>query len=73
LTVLLPQAAHVTRVNSVLRNQAPMNAVMSMGDLLIAYAAAYALMGNYSGGGGQNIRAELMAIARAILRRAGLA
>jgi hypothetical protein len=72
LTVLLPQAAHIARVNSVLRNQAPMNAVMTMGDLLIAYAAAYALMGNYSGGGEQKIRAELMAIARAILRRVGL-
>ena len=72
LTVLLPQAAHIARANNVLRSQASMNATITMGDLLIAHAAAYALMGNYSGGGGQNIRAELMAIARAILRRAGL-
>jgi hypothetical protein len=29
-------------------------------------------MGNYSGGGEHKIRAELMAIARAIFQRAGL-
>jgi hypothetical protein len=72
LAVLLPQAAHVKRVNSVLRNQAPVGARMETGDLLIAYAAAYALMGNYCGGGETNIRAELMAIARATFQRAGL-
>src|SRR6266700_3724963 len=47
LTVLLPQAAHIQRVNSVLRNQAPKYAIMTAPDLLAAYAAAYALMGNY--------------------------
>jgi len=72
LTVLLPQSAHIKRVNSVLRNQAPMGAVMSTPDLLATYAAAYALMGNYCGGGEQRIQSELMAIARAIFRRAGL-
>jgi len=51
LTVLLPQAAHIQRVNSVLRNQAPKYAAMAAADLLAAYAAAYALMGNYCGGG----------------------
>ena len=71
LTVLLPQAAHIQRMNSLLRNQAPRDAVMPAADLLMAYAAAYALMGNYCGGGEQRIRAELMAIARAILRYAG--
>ena len=72
LTVLLPQSAHIARINSVLRNQAPKFAVMRHQELLAAYAAAYALMGNYSGGGEQRIQAELMAIARAILRHAGL-
>jgi hypothetical protein len=72
LTVLLPQAAHIQRVNSVLRNQAPVAAAMSGADLLAAYAAAYALMGNYCGGGEQRIRTELMAIARAVFRWAGL-
>lgn len=72
LTVLLPQAAHIRRVNSVLRNQAPKHAVMPASDLLAAYAAAYRLMGNYCGGGEQRIREELMAIARAIFRWAGV-
>jgi len=72
LAVLLPQAAHIRRVNSVLRNQAPKYAVIGAADLLAAYAAAYALMGNYCGGGEQRIQAELMAIVRAILKHAGL-
>jgi len=72
VTVLLPQAAHIQRVNSVLRNQAPKYAAMGTPDLLAAYAAAYGLMGNYCGGGEQRIRAELMATARAILRHGGL-
>jgi hypothetical protein len=72
LTVLLPHAAHIQRVNSVLRNQAPKYAVMPTADLLAAYAAAYSLMGNYCGGGERRIQAELMAITRAILRHAGL-
>ena len=72
LTVLLPRAAHIKRINSVLRNQAPMQAVMPIADLLTAYASAYALMGNYSGGGEQRIKAELLAIARATFHRAGL-
>jgi len=72
VTVLLPQAAHIKRVNSALRNQAPQNTVMPWADLLSAYAAAYALMGNYCGGGEHRIRAELMAIARAIFERGGL-
>jgi hypothetical protein len=72
LTVLLPHAAHIRRVNSVLRNQAPKYAVMPIADLLAAYAGAYALMGNYCGGGEQRIQGELMAVARAILRWAGL-
>ena len=72
LTVLLPQSAHIKRVNSVLRRQAPMDAIMPAPDLLAAYAAAYSLMGNYCGGGEQRIQSELMAVARAIFRRAGL-
>lgn len=72
LTVLLPQAAHIKRINSVLRNQAPGGAVMPTADLLTAYASAYSLMGNYCGGGAKNIMAELMAIAKAIFRRGGL-
>jgi hypothetical protein len=72
LTVLLPQAAHIKRINGVMRNQAPMGAVMPANTMLISYASAYSLMGNYSGGGEHKIMAELMAIARAIFKRAGL-
>lgn len=72
LTVLLPQAAHIKRVNGVLRNQAPKGAVMPTPDLVAAYAAAYALMGNYCGGGEQRIQTELLAIARTIFKYAGL-
>ena len=71
-TVLLPQSAHIRRINSVLRNQAPQDAAMPISELLNAYASAYSLMGNYSGGGEEKIRAELMAIARTIFKRAGL-
>ena len=70
--VLLPQAAHIRRVNSVLRTEAPVAAVIPAGELLTTYQSAYSLMGNYCGGGEQQIRAELMAVARAIFRRAGL-
>jgi len=71
-TVLVPQAAHILRINSVLRNHAPMYASTTHQDLLTSYAAAYALMGNYCGGGAQRIQDELMAIARAMFRYAGL-
>jgi len=73
LTVLLPQAAHIARINSVLRNQAPKYAAIPHQELLTAYAAAYSLMGNYCGGGEHRIQAELMAIARAVFQHAGLA
>jgi hypothetical protein len=72
LTVLLPQAAHIKRINSALRLEAPMHASMPAGDLLTAYASAYSLMGNYCGGGEQRVQEELMAIARAIFRWANL-
>jgi hypothetical protein len=61
----------VQRTVSSRQNPAPHQAV-STADLLNSYSAAYALMGNYCGGGEQRIQAELMAVARAILRHAGL-
>lgn len=71
VTVLLPLAAHIQCASSSGRNQAPQQADRA-GDLLSSYAAAFALMGNYCGGGEQRIQAELVAIVRAILRYAGL-
>lgn len=71
LTVLLPLTAHIQRTINSRRNHAPQQAVLAA-DLLSSYAAAFALMGNYCGGGEERIRAELVAVARAILRYAGL-
>jgi hypothetical protein len=72
LTVLLPQVAQIRRINSIMRNQASMGAALPAQALLTTYASAYSLMGNYSGGGEEKIRTELMSVARAIFRRAGV-
>jgi hypothetical protein len=72
VAVLLPQAAHIRRINSIIRSEAPMGGVIPAHQLLMTYESAYSLMGNYCGGGEHKIRAELMAIVQAILRRAGL-
>jgi hypothetical protein len=72
LAVLLPQTAHVGRINSVLRNRAPMHVALKAPELLSAYASAYWLVGDYCGSGEQKIKAELMAIVRATLHRGGL-
>jgi hypothetical protein len=72
LTVLLPPTAHIGRINSALRNQAPMRVELRASDLLSAYASAYSLVGDYCGGGEQKIKIELMAIVRATLHRGGL-
>jgi hypothetical protein len=67
LCVLLPERAHIGRINSMLRRHAPMGVTMSPRDLLAAYAEAYELMGDYCGGGEKLIRTELLAIVRATL------
>jgi hypothetical protein len=71
VAVLLPQHAHIQRAKTVC-NHASKQAPRTAADMLSAYAASCAFIGNYSGGGEQRIREELMAIARAILRCAGL-
>jgi hypothetical protein len=71
VAVLMPQHTHIQGINSA-RKQAPNNTAMTAAEVLSAHAASYALIGNYCGGGEQRIREELMAIARAILRYAGL-
>ena len=72
ICVLLPERAHIGRINSVLRNQNPTNVRATTNELLRAYQDAYALVGDYSGGGEANIRKELMAIVSVIFRMAGL-
>lgn len=71
LCVLLPYAAHQKRINSILRAQNPSGMVVDFTTLKAAYADAYALMGDYCGGGERAIRQELLAIVDAIFRIAG--
>ena len=70
--VLLPSAAHSERVNSILQHQNPAAMKVTADDLRRAYGDAYAMMGNYCGGGEAAIRRELMAIVEAVFRDAGL-
>jgi hypothetical protein len=72
LAVLLPEAAHINRINSILRNQAPKHAVLKRKEMLGAYRCAYELMGDYSGGGERNVINELIAIVETTLDLAGL-
>ena|SRR5690242_7914188 len=71
VAVLLPQHAHIQRANSVCNRGSKQPAITAT-DMLSAHAASCAFIGNYSGGGEQRIREELMAIARGILRCVGL-
>lgn len=68
LCVLLPAEAHLGRINSILRNQAPIGGVLSVQALLAAYSDAYATVGDYCGGGERKIRRELLDIVRATFR-----
>ena len=72
LCVLLPERAHIGRINSVLRNQNPTAVTVTSQDLRHAYADAYALIGDYCGGGEANIKRELLDIVAAVFRLAGL-
>lgn len=51
LCVILPRAAHVARINNILRNRNPSRYSATASELLTAYKEAYELVGNYSGGG----------------------
>ena len=72
LSVLLPRAAHVERINNVLRNRNPSRYTASGDELLSAYQEAYSLVGDYSGRGAQNIKNELVAIVKATFRQLGV-
>jgi len=62
LCVLLPERAHVGRVNSILRRENPTRYQANRKELRKAYAEAYSMIGNYCGGGEAAIRKELMGI-----------
>lgn len=68
LCVLLPEAAHIGRINSVLRREVPIGRTWSAHTLLAAYAEAYNLIGDYCGGGERQVCAELVAIVRATFK-----
>jgi hypothetical protein len=72
ICVLLPERAHIGRVNSVLRVQNPINVSVTPSYLHRAYRDAYALIGNYCGGGEAQIKHELVAIVEAIFLTSGL-
>jgi hypothetical protein len=70
--VLMPYSAHQKRVNSVLRAENPVKYEAHPKELLRAYCEAYALIGNYTGGGESEIRNELVAIVKALFESAGI-
>lgn len=72
ICVLLPERAHIGRINSILRYENPLRLSATSADLLPAYRRAYALMGNYCGGGEAMIREELMAIVTTTFKLAGV-
>ena len=71
LCVLIPEWAHVERVNSVLNYSNPRGVEVKPADLRSAYESAYSLIGNYCGGGDIAIRIELMSIVNAVFTLAG--
>ena len=68
LCVLLPERAHIGRINSMLRTLAPLSATLTPRGLLSAYSEAYDLIGDYCGGGERLIKSELLGIVRATFR-----
>lgn len=72
LCVLLPERAHVGRVNSVLRTANPSGVTVNASQLRSAYQDAYAMIGDYTGGGEANIARELRAIVDATFRGLGI-
>jgi len=72
ICVLLPERAHIGRINSILRAQNPIGMSATASDLRRAYRDAYALLGDYCGGGEVEIRRELIAIVEAVFKSFGL-
>jgi len=68
LCVLLPERAHIGRINSVLRRYAPLGMILTPRSLLDAYREAYDLVGDYCGGGELMIKRELVGIVKGTLR-----
>jgi hypothetical protein len=72
LCVLLPERAHIGRINSVLNSQNPHGVLVTSKDLRAAYRAAYDLVGNYCGSSEEQIKRELLAVVGATFKMVGL-
>jgi hypothetical protein len=72
LCVLIPERAHVGRVNSILRRENPTRYQATGPELRRAYAEAYATIGDYCGAGEENIRKELLSIVNAQFQKLGV-
>jgi hypothetical protein len=68
LCVLLPERAHIGRINSILRSLVPLREFATPRQLLDAYSEAYGMVGDYCGGGERLIRRELIGIVRATFK-----
>jgi hypothetical protein len=73
LCVLIPQSAHIERVNSVLNYSNPQGVQVTPKALRSAYESAYSMLGDYCGGGEMQIRVELLSIVDAVFTLAGFA
>jgi hypothetical protein len=71
ICVLLPERAHIGRVNSILRTENPLTLSATASELRAAYRRAYKLVGDYCGGGEAQIQRELMAIVDVVLLEVG--
>ena len=72
LCVLLPERAHVGRVNSILRRENSTRYQATAQELRRAYAEAYSLIGDYCAGGEKGIKRELLAIVDAEFQKLGV-
>ncbi|MDT7953955.1 MAG: hypothetical protein RQ966_20875 [Acetobacteraceae bacterium] len=72
LCVLLPERAHIGRINSILRRENPTKWQASGQALRRAYKEAYALVGDYCGAGEAAIQNELLAIVEAEFQKLGV-
>jgi hypothetical protein len=72
LCVLIPERAHVGRINSILRRENPTRYQATGQELRRAYAEAYRMIGDYCGGGEAKIRNELLAIVDAEFQKLGV-
>ena len=61
------------RINSILRRENPTRYQATGRELRRAYAEAYAVVGDYCGGGEANVRRELLAIVSAEFQKLGVA